>query len=541
MILAGDHAAPEAAIRFLGEAESVARLHHPNVVQVFAFGEHDGNPYFEMEYVAGGNLADRIDGTPWPARDAARMIETLARAIHEVHRLGIVHRDLKPANVLLATDGVPKIADFGLAKWLGVETGLTRTDHVLGSPSYMAPEQARGGSAPIGPAADVYALGAILHELLTGRPPFQAATALETLEQVKAAEPVAPARLRPGLPRDLETICLKCLRKEPARRYDSAWELAEDLGRFGAGEPIRARPVGAVERGWRWCRREPVRAGLAAGLALSLLGGLAGVATQWLRAEENVRRQREANEREGAALRRAGERFDAAMKAIRASENLAYGATLRREAHLDGLRRELLQTALGIYRELQESLEADASLEARSQLHAAYSRVANISKEFGLYDEALAAHRRALALVEQMASAAPADPEIRAKRAQRLEWIGGVLNLAGRPRPCGPSSRPGRSSSRSPATPPPILAVRRSCPGSWPTSPSPRSASVPGSLRPACTSRSWGSARPWSTATPATSITAATWPGAGASSDWRRRPPATWTRPWGWPSGRWRS
>src|SRR5262249_30710831 len=186
MILAGDHAAPEAAIRFLGEAESVARLHHPNVVQVHAFGDHNGNPYFEMEYVAGGNLADRLDGTPWPAPDAARLIETLACAIHEVHGLGIVHRDLKPANVLLAADGTPKIADFGLAKWLDVETGLTRTDHILGSPSYMAPEQAAGGGGPIGPAADVYALGAILYELLTGRPPFRAATALETLEQVKS-------------------------------------------------------------------------------------------------------------------------------------------------------------------------------------------------------------------------------------------------------------------------------------------------------------------------------------------------------------------
>jgi tetratricopeptide (TPR) repeat protein/tRNA A-37 threonylcarbamoyl transferase component Bud32 len=447
MILAGDHAAPEAAVRFLGEAEAVARLHHPNVVQVHALGDHEGNPYFEMEYVPGGSLADRLDGTPRPPRESARLIETLARAIHEVHRLGIVHRDLKPANVLLAADGIPKVADFGLAKWLDVESGLTRTDHILGSPSYMAPEQAGGGVGPVGPAADVYALGAILYELLTGRPPFRAATALETLEQVKSVEPVAPGRLRPGLPRDLETICLKCLRKEPARRYESASELAEDLRRFGTREPIRARPVGALERAWRWCRREPVRAGLAAGLVLTLLGGLAGVATQWRRAEENVYRQREANralgeaylalreanDREGAARRRAQEQFDAAMKAIRASENLAYGATLRREAHLDGLRRELLQTALGFYRELQESLESDASLEARSQLYAAYSRVASISKEFGLYDEALTTYRRALALAEQMAAVAPADTKFRAARAQCLEWIGGVLNLTGHP------------------------------------------------------------------------------------------------------------
>ena len=225
MILAGDHASPEAGVRFLAEAESVARLHHPHIVQIFAFGDCDGRPYFEMEYVAGGCLSDRLDGTPRPPRDAARLVEILARAIHEAHRLGIVHRDLKPANILLTADGVPKIADFGLAKWLDVETGLTRTQLIVGSPSYMAPEQAGQSSTPIGPAADVYSLGAILYELLTGRPPFQAATVLETLEQVRSDEPIPPSRLRPKLPRDLVTICLKCLEKEPARRYASSIEL----------------------------------------------------------------------------------------------------------------------------------------------------------------------------------------------------------------------------------------------------------------------------------------------------------------------------
>ena len=171
MILAGDHAGPEAAIRFLGEAEAVAQLNHPHIVQVFTCGDHDGRPYIEMECVDGGSLADRLGGTPWPAPAAAPLIETVARAIHEAHRLGIVHRDLKPANVLLAPDGTPKVADFGLAKWVGVETGLTRTSWVVGSPSYMAPEQAEGKVRSISPAADVYALGAILYELLAGRPP----------------------------------------------------------------------------------------------------------------------------------------------------------------------------------------------------------------------------------------------------------------------------------------------------------------------------------------------------------------------------------
>jgi serine/threonine-protein kinase len=450
MILAGTLAGPESCVRFMAEAESVARLHHPHVVQVFACGDHDGRPYFEMEYVPGGSLAERLDGTPWTPRDAARLVEALARAVQEVHRLGIVHRDLKPANVLLEADGTPKVADFGLAKWLDIESGLTRTDHVLGSPSYMAPEQAMGKAGTVGPAADVYSLGTVLYELLTGRPPFRAATALETLEQVKSAEPVAPRRLQPKLPRDLETVCLKCLEKDPSRRYPSADELAEDLRRFEAGEAIRARPVGGPERLWRWCRREPV----VATLASALFAGLVGVASQWWRAEahlnealhqhglaeEHARRQveanralREANDRERAALRRARERFDAAMKAIRASEALADDATLRREVHLGGLRRDLLQTALNFYKELQGSLEADASLEARSQLYAAYSRVAHISAELGLLEEALTTHRRALAIAEQMASAAPSDLEIRANRAQSLNWIGIVLNQTGRP------------------------------------------------------------------------------------------------------------
>ena len=218
MILAGEHAGAEASLRFLAEAESVAKLHHPNIVQIFAFGDCEGRPYFEMEYVGGGSLSDRLDGAPRPDRDAARLVETLALAIHETHRLGIVHRDLKPANVLLAADGTPKIADFGLAKWLDVETGLTRTRLIVGSPSYMAPEQAGSGAAPIGPAADVYSLGTILYELLTGRPPFRAATVLETLEQVRADEPIAPGRLRPRLPRDLATICLE-MPREGSRRW----------------------------------------------------------------------------------------------------------------------------------------------------------------------------------------------------------------------------------------------------------------------------------------------------------------------------------
>ena len=281
MILGGAHAGAEAAARFLAEAEAVARLQHPNIVQIHHIGEADGLPFFELEYVDGGSLDRRLDGTPWPARRAAELIESLARGVAEAHRLGIVHRDLKPGNILLAADGTPKITDFGLAKSLAADSGLTRTDSIMGSPGYMAPEQAEGKTKQVGPLADVYALGAILYELLTGGPPFRGTTALETLDQVKNAEPVPPSRLVPGLPRDVETIALKCLQKEPGKRYDSAAALAEDLRRFLGGEPIVARPVPFWERAWRWCRRHPAPAALTAAVVLVAALGLAGILWQW--------------------------------------------------------------------------------------------------------------------------------------------------------------------------------------------------------------------------------------------------------------------
>ena len=277
MILAGVHASPESAVRFLVEAEASARLRHPNIVQVYHVGEADGLPFVEMELVGGGGLEAKLDGTPWQAGRAAEQIEALARGVAEAHAIGIVHRDLKPANILIAADGTPKVADFGLAKFLAADLGLTRTEMILGSPSYMAPEQA-AGARDVGTPADVYALGAILYQLLTGRPPFKAPTILETLEQVKAVEPVAPSRLAPRLPRDLETIALVCLRKEPHRRYPSAGALAEDLRRFRLGQTILARRAGPIRRTWSWCRRNPAVATLTAATAL-LLSALAAGST----------------------------------------------------------------------------------------------------------------------------------------------------------------------------------------------------------------------------------------------------------------------
>lgn len=263
MVLAGSHAGAVDLVRFHSEAEVVAQLRHENIVQVHEIGRTNGLPYLSLEFVDGGTLAVRIGGVPQLPRPSAQLVETLARAVHQAHLHGIIHRDLKPSNVLLATDGTPKIADFGLAKRSGAGAGVTQTGAILGTPSYMSPEQAESRK-DVGPAADIYALGAILYEMLTGRPPFQAPTPMDTLMAVIGGEPVPPRRLQPKVPRDLETICLKCLQKEPHKRYATAETLADDLTRFLEDRPIVARPVGRLERGRRWCKRNPVVASLIA-------------------------------------------------------------------------------------------------------------------------------------------------------------------------------------------------------------------------------------------------------------------------------------
>jgi serine/threonine-protein kinase len=279
MLLAGAHAPSAERERLLREAEAVAGLSHPNIVQVYEVGDVDGRPYFTMEFVEGGSLAQRLAGTPQPADQAAALVATIAEAIQVAHQSGIVHRDLKPGNILLTKDGTPKVTDFGLARRLEGGGGLTLSGAPVGTPSYMAPEQARGDKGAIGPASDVYALGAILYECLTGRPPFRSETAAATLQQVLTEEPVPPARLNPRVPRDLQTICLKCLGKEPKRRYASAAALAEDLRRFERGEPITARPVGAAELLGIWVRRRPATAGMLAAGVLLVAAGAVGA---WL-------------------------------------------------------------------------------------------------------------------------------------------------------------------------------------------------------------------------------------------------------------------
>ena len=307
MVLAGEFASESQRLRFQREAELAARMKHINIVQVHEVGQLGDRPYISMEWVDGGTLADRLDGTPWPSLAAAKLIGTLALAIDAAHRHGVIHRDLKPANILVQTDEaaglpddrattdvvdpladlMPKIADFGLARSLQDRAGLTKTGFAVGTPEYMAPEQAAGDPTQVGPAVDVYALGVILYQLLTGQPPFRAQSPAAVLRASATEPPVAPRRIKSHVPRDLETIAMKAIEREPAHRYRTAAALGEDLRRFLAAEPILARPPRLWERLAKWARRQPGLAVLAASLVLVVVLALAGLTALWLRAQHH--------------------------------------------------------------------------------------------------------------------------------------------------------------------------------------------------------------------------------------------------------------
>ncbi len=294
MILSAGHAGDEALARFKVEAEAVARLRHPTIVQVFESGSAEGHPYLALEYIEGGTLSQKLRGTPLTAQEAAALSKRLAEGMQTAHTAGVIHRDLKPANVLLDGGSLehPKIADFGLAKTLDDDSARTRTGQVMGTPSYMAPEQANGHLDQIGPRTDVYALGAILYELLTGRPPFRGTSVLDTLEQVRTQEPVPPSHLLPTIPRDLESICLKCLQKEPQRRFGSAQEFAEDLGRFLDNRPTLARPTSRLEAAGKFARRNKVIVGIFVTLLVATI--VSAVSAGIARSQRNEAKKQEA-------------------------------------------------------------------------------------------------------------------------------------------------------------------------------------------------------------------------------------------------------
>jgi hypothetical protein len=366
MILSNRPAGLHDHIRFKIEAEAVARLQHPNIVQLHDVGElqsgGDTLPFFSLEFVEGGGLDKKLKGEPLPATDAAALAEKLARAMHYAHSRGVIHRDLKPANVLLAfsrehsasaaptvveglrlSDAEPKVADFGLAKRLDSDSDVSHTGAVLGTPTYMAPEQAEGRGKDVGPASDIYALGVILYETLTGRPPFRGDSVHAVLEQVLRKDPPPLRQVQPRVPVDLETICLKCLQKDPARRYATAADLAEDLRRFLHHEPIRARPVGWAERLAKWVKRRPALAALTGvsalaafavlGLSLWYNGKLSSANTSLAQERDEAHRQRELAEKAEKGERHARELAEKALAQNReraALSALAY-------AHVCGL------------------------------------------------------------------------------------------------------------------------------------------------------------------------------------------------------------
>jgi tetratricopeptide (TPR) repeat protein/predicted Ser/Thr protein kinase len=419
MVLSGQFAGSHELERFRGEAVQLAKLQHPNIVQVFEVGHCDGRPYFAMEYVPGGSLAKLLEKKPLAARPAAELAETLARAMQHAHERGIIHRDLKPANVLLAADGSPKITDFGLAKG-GGSAADTGTFAVLGTPSYMAPEQAGGKSRDVGPPADVYALGAVLYEVLTGRPPFRTANLLETMHLVATTDPVPPGELAPGLPRDLQTITLKCLQKEPARRYATAAALADDLRRFIDGRPIVARPLPAWEKVWKWTKRRPAWAALVVTLVLAAFA-LVGTGA-WFNS-----RLRHERDMAIASAQLAEERFNLNREAVDRYFTDVSENSLLDEPGLEPLRESLLKRAQEYYAGFVAERRDDPSV--RVDYARSLGRLAHITAELKDPRRAIEMYLETLPILRDRVDADPGDPGPKAEVAATWYELGKLYRL----------------------------------------------------------------------------------------------------------------
>lgn len=441
MVLDPAAAAADGLRRFELEAKAVAELNDPRFVQIYEYGIHDGKPYMALELVEGGSLEDYRRGEPQPESFAARITHTLAGAMHLAHSAGLVHRDLKPQNVLLTKDHTAKITDFGLVKRLDrSESQMTRHGSVMGTASYMAPEQSRGETA-IGPAADIHALGAILYCLLTGRPPYLGGNIFDTIQQVRSEEPVPPSRLRPKLSKDLETICLKCLQKDPARRYSSAEALADDLDRYLTGRPIQARPIGIPERAWRWTRRNPLAATVAALVVAIALGASV---SSWRLNTLNQRLVAERRNTEAARRKEAEQRRQAV--AARQAKSRQYNEVLmayhnvldrverrlRNDPSQVKLRKEIVQLAMDSLGRVRDETEANV-LADRDQA-VGHQRLGSIYEVMGQLEEARKQYEFSETILRAILKQHPNDPQHIRNVAAIAKRRASVLNRLGRRR-----------------------------------------------------------------------------------------------------------
>ncbi len=422
-ILAGELANEEQVRRFHIEAEAAAQLSHKNLVSIYEVGEHDGQHFFSMELVEGSGLDGRLSDGPLPPREAARIVKAVAEAMHFAHARGVVHRDLKPSNILIDAAGEPKVTDFGLAKQMQGDSELTASGQVIGTPSFMPPEQAEGRWEDVGPLADVYSLGAVLYCTLTSRPPFQAAGILETLKQVLEQDPVSPQQLNPSVDCDLETICLKCLDKSPERRYTSAQELADDLARFLDARPIVARPISLGGRFYRWCRRNPVVSGLLAATVVSLVIGtiasttfafraIANAKLAELRLQEIGRKNEELgdkNEQLGIALDRAEQLNEEAKGAISHYVDVVLDDQLLSDRAFQPLRKRLIADALMYYEDFVREHGSEQTEAGRRELALALDRIAYITDKSGSKETSLDANLKSIAIFKALHDEKPED------------------------------------------------------------------------------------------------------------------------------------
>ena len=456
MIKSGELAGEDEKLRFRTEAEAAAQLDHPNIVGIYEVGEQDGQQFFSMRFVEGTGLDERLKDGPLPPSDAAELINMTAEAVHYAHEKGIVHRDLKPANVLLEADNKPRITDFGLAKNITDDSGMTATGQVMGSPSFMPPEQAAGQTRKIGRRADVYSLGAMLYALLTGRPPFQAASIMETLKQVLEKEPVSPRVLNPSVDRDLETICLKALEKNRENRYATARALANDLRNYLDNKPITARPIGRLARSWRWCKRNPLGASMLGLLVTLALVGPAIAANQ-MRLSEEAQRQRKLTQEKVIELNRTNKSLAASLQAEKSATRLASANAKRAMRNLrsadevvkkfllqigkeDGplsrypatqpLRRNLLQMGRSYYEQLIAE-NPDASLSPRLA-DANFQLAVLLSQLSGTKAAAISGYEKALRQYQDLVTRFPTNREHKSSLAKCHNNLGLLYHMTGK-------------------------------------------------------------------------------------------------------------